>query len=507
MATPQVSRTHLPASRRTSLPKRTNDGIKKICGCKRRKWTKCPHPWHFGMAYGKDAAGKPKQFRFSLHRFIDKPGAYIMSKTEAERLRDDARNKIRDGKIDQRGRPVKADTGAAGLTLDAVTTEYLVRYARRPTRRPNALEKFERYIEDLAKATLPNGQQIGAKPFKDVTRADLDDIFDARLRRVTASVEALKQVGELEARGEPVPTDLRTAAALARRAVKGGHVAINRYKARVRHLFNWAIGQGYRDDSPFKRNGVVVLKLDASVERERTRRLEPGEEERLLAVATPYIRAIIIAALSTGCRIGELLTLQWSDVRFDTAGEPRHFIIRAELAKTGESRPIPVAPRLRAVLAMRRLDPAGAPLPATAYVFGNEVGGRVRNIRNAWVRTCAAAGITDLHVHDLRREFACRLLESRAELHDVRAFLGHGNITTTSRYLRSTPVRLEKALGLLDAPIGASAIEAENAALRARLAALEAQLGGTHNSLTTRVPAPADALDVRHTVTSADTVN
>ena len=60
--------------------------------------------------------------------------------------------------------------------------------------------------------------------------------------------------------------------------------------------------------------------------------------------------------------------------------------------------------------------------------------------------TCEQAGIVDLHFHDLRREFACRLLESRAELHDVRDFLGHTNITTTSRYLRSTTLRLERAL-------------------------------------------------------------
>jgi hypothetical protein len=36
---------------------------------------------------------------------------------------------------------------------------------------------------------------------------------------------------------------------------------------------------------------------------------------------------------------------------------------------------------------------------------------------------------------------ACRLLESSADLHDVRDVLGHANITTTSRYVRSTPVR------------------------------------------------------------------
>ena len=48
--------------------------------------------------------------------------------------------------------------------------------------------------------------------------------------------------------------------------------------------------------------------------------------------------------------------------------------------------------------------------------------------------------IVGLRFHDLCREFACRLLESG----DVRDFLGHANITTTSRYLASTPVRLEQ---------------------------------------------------------------
>ena len=46
---------------------------------------------------------------------------------------------------------------------------------------------------------------------------------------------------------------------------------------------------------------------------------------------------------------------------------------------------------------------------------------------------------------------ACRLLESSADLHDVRDCLGHANITTTSRYVRSTPVRLAQALERMEA--------------------------------------------------------
>ena len=53
--------------------------------------------------------------------------------------------------------------------------------------------------------------------------------------------------------------------------------------------------------------------------------------------------------------------------------------------------------------------------------------------------------------HDLRREFACRLMDSSSNLQDVRDCLGHANITTTSRYVRSTPVRLAQALERMEA--------------------------------------------------------
>jgi len=99
---------------------------------------------------------------------------------------------------------------------------------------------------------------------------------------------------------------------------------------------------------------------------------------------------------------------------------------------------------------MRELAPDGERLPETAHVFGNEVGEAVKTIRNDWEKACAKAGIRDLHVHDLRREFACRLLESSADLHDVKDFLGHANITTTSTYLKSTPVRLASGLALME---------------------------------------------------------
>ena len=99
---------------------------------------------------------------------------------------------------------------------------------------------------------------------------------------------------------------------------------------------------------------------------------------------------------------------------------------------------------------MRQTNPKGQPWPPSAYVFGNEVGDPIKSVKTAWKATCRRAGITDLHLNDLRHEFGYRLLESRSKLHDVRDFLGHANITTTSHYLQSSSNRLADALTCME---------------------------------------------------------
>ena len=64
---------------------------------------------------------------------------------------------------------------------------------------------------------------------------------------------------------------------------------------------------------------------------------------------------------------------------------------------------------------------------------------------------CAGISRCPIWLCDVGDLTACRLLESSADLHDVRDFLGHANITTTSRYVRSTPVRLAQALERMEA--------------------------------------------------------
>jgi integrase len=433
------------------MPKRTHDGLKKRCAHKRKSWNDCDCPWWFGFHHG------GREYRYSLTKLalarVEKPP---VTKDDALVWRDRLRTEIGGGTF------VEPDTITGSksdpvidtrLTFGDVCEEYIKRHARTPTRRPKGRKMMEILVAVLRRAEIPaaggSTVRLEQKPIDAITKAD---------------VEAVRTWRRAE-----------LAAGKSRPGAKGGEAGINRLLSRLRHVFNWAIAEGYLSATPFKRGPVTVVKIDRTIEHARTRRLdaegEENEERRLLAHADPHLRAVLIAALTTGCRIGEILSLQWSQIRRDDAGEARWLVLPAPKTKTAETRVIPIGADLRAVLSLRRHAPDGTEHPRTAYVFGTETGEQVTSIRRQWedaallahghtpirargkltVESRAVLASINLHVHDLRREFASRLLEASADLHDVQLFLGHSTITTTSRYLQSTPTRLARALDKLEA--------------------------------------------------------
>jgi integrase len=86
-----------------------------------------------------------------------------------------------------------------------------------------------------------------------------------------------------------------------------------------------------------------------------------------LAEANPHLYALIVAALTTGCRKRELLSMRWSQVREGPKPEIR---LSASNTKTDKPRAVPLTPRLKAVLAMRRTGPDGEPNGPDTFVFG-----------------------------------------------------------------------------------------------------------------------------------------
>ncbi|HKN02050.1 MAG TPA: site-specific integrase [Candidatus Binataceae bacterium] len=153
----------------------------------------------------------------------------------------------------------------------------------------------------------------------------------------------------------------------------------------------------------------------------RNRRLEPGEEDRLVAAAKEYsseLPAFLVLALETGMRRAELAGLGWDRIDFErrTAHLPD--------TKTGEPRTVPLSPRALDTLKSlpRRLD------------------GRLWSIgfldswTKAFRRTCKRAEIKDLNLHDLRHEATSRFFERGLSIEKVAAITGHKTWAMLRRY-------------------------------------------------------------------------
>jgi len=225
-------------------------------------------------------------------------------------------------------------------------------------------------------------------------------------------------------------------------------VAGNRDLNLLRAAFNWAVVRGLVERSPFRVGDVPVIKM--AREEARTRRLQPGEYERLTQAAFS-MHDIVVAAVETGMRRGEILSLQWSQVRFSPRAE---LFLPAVKTKTLKDRRVPMSSVLRAILERRQVDPAGEKLPPDAYVFGDEVGRQRASIKTAWRLTLKRAKIHDLHFHDLRREAGSRWMDAGIPLATIQRWLGHANIAQTSTYLGASLGGDEQDMRLFEERMG-----------------------------------------------------
>jgi len=144
--------------------------------------------------------------------------------------------------------------------------------------------------------------------------------------------------------------------------------SINRTLGLLRHMLNWAVGREYLDRTPFRRGTEVLVRLERE-DNTRRRRVSEQEEAALLAVASPHLRSMIIAALDTGMRRGEMLALRFDDVDW----KRRLIVLRGETTKSRRTRVVPIGTsRLLAVLQWLRFDSTGGLNSDDVAIFSNE---------------------------------------------------------------------------------------------------------------------------------------
>ena len=197
-----------------------------------------------------------------------------------------------------------------------------------------------------------------------------------------------------------------------------------RYLAALSHCFTIGVKEyQWLDDSPLRK----VTKPKEP--RGRVRFLSDDERARLLAEceasANPYLFPVVVLALSTGMRQGEIMNLEWRDVDLT-----RGWITLRE-TKNGERRGVPLAGKalglLRQHAKVRRLD--------TALLWpGKEHPHQPMDLRQPWEKALQQAAIEDFRFHDLRHSAASYLAMNGASLTEIAGVLGHKTLNMVKRY-------------------------------------------------------------------------
>lgn len=216
---------------------------------------------------------------------------------------------------------------------------------------------------------------------------------------------------------------------------------INNYLRTLGDMLSAALEWGYISRRP----KIRKLKTDSEFDF-----LEFAECDRLLEAATGQGRTMILVAVRTGLRRGELIALRWEDVDL-VAGR---LLVRfsatrgvVDVPKSGHGREVPLSRQaLRALKAHRHLQ--------GKYVFCRD-DGRMLNqddVPELLHAACRRAGLRKVGWHVLRHTFASHLVMRGEPLKSVQELLGHASITTTMRYAHLSPNVRRDAVNHLDAP-------------------------------------------------------
>lgn len=195
-----------------------------------------------------------------------------------------------------------------------------------------------------------------------------------------------------------------------------------------------------------KRDDLRVAKSPTPLP--RTTIATPEEIERLLTIASPWMKLVVMLASTEGLRRSDCLRV--APANYDRERQTITIIQK----KTERSATLPVPPRLAQTLEATPCDP----LDKTPYVVLLRAGKPISavSVQFAWQRLKKQAGVRrDLWIHDLRRTLAVSLYEVSKDLRVVEHMLGHTNLTSTARYLEHRdPEKLRTILNSLWTPKG-----------------------------------------------------
>jgi integrase len=219
---------------------------------------------------------------------------------------------------------------------------------------------------------------------------------------------------------------------------------VNRELDTLRNMLNMAVVWKMIDSSPYK--GIKHFRVNNT----NLRIVSEEEFQKLSEAASLDLKSILLTAVATGMRRGEILNLRWDDVYFKEG----YIIVRD--SKNYESRIITLHPVLKNVLLSLKGN------SRSEYVFEGR-----KTIKRAWENALRKSGIAHCRFHDLRHTFATRLVMNGVDLVTLQELMGHKDINMTKRYSHPTPEHKKQAverlnLGAMDTYLDTKAISREN---------------------------------------------
>jgi len=244
---------------------------------------------------------------------------------------------------------------------------------------------------------------------------------------------------------------------------------VNRDMAALRAALSKAVEWGLIDIHPLaklrpiKGDRLIKVRYLSYDEEDRLRGALAARNDRLKAVRTSandwrrergyelypdltgciyadHLTPMVVLSLNTGLRRGEVFSLTWNSVNFQT----KTLTVEGTTAKSGQTRHIPLNDEALDVLRQWR-----NPTNKEALVFPGKNGTRLNNVRKSWAGALKMASIIGFRWHDLRHDFASKLVMAGVPLNTVRDLLGHADLTTTLRYAHLAPDHRAQAVALL----------------------------------------------------------
>ncbi len=325
-----------------------------------------------------------------------------------------------------------------GLYKRGTVWWYEFQYDYRRYRGPGGTTKKQaEYVQAKCKADVREGRYFDVAKTSAVTFDDMvteylkwTEINKRSARRDTISAGHLTRALGGRRISHITPKDIEDYKRTRVSRVSGA--TVNRELACLKHMFNLAIKWGMATKNP-----VIQVKFFREP-RGRLRVLTQGEEERLVAAACAHLKSIIVTALNTGMRRGEILNLTWQDVDFGQN------VLTIRHSKSGEMRQIPMNQR------MVRLLGSMAERKRGQFVFCHRDGRPYVDIKGSFNAAVKRAGLPYCRMHDCRHTFASRLVMNGVDIVTVKELLGHKTLAMTMRYSHPAPEHKRWAIEVLN---------------------------------------------------------